>query len=59
MNQNLKKLPCLHEWVHLRDEGNEEAGYRKWNKVDTFYCKRCLEQQRISVPVEDKPRYNY
>lgn len=51
------KIPCEHKWVHLRDDGTEEAGYRKWNKVDHFFCEKCLEQKRVSVPVQEKTHY--
>ncbi len=45
---------CEHKWIHLRDEGTEDAGYRKWNKVDWFFCEKCLEQKRISAPLVEK-----
>lgn len=47
---------CEHKWVHLREDGTEEVGYRRWNKVDIFFCEKCLKQQRVSEPIPEKVR---
>ena len=46
--------PCDHKWVHLRNEGTTEVGYRHWKQTDLFYCEKCLEQKRILSDIPEK-----
>lgn len=45
---------CDHKWVHLRNEGTTEVGYRMWKQTDLFYCEKCLEQKRILSDIPEK-----
>lgn len=51
------RTACEHKWVHLRDEGTTEVGYRNWKKVDLFFCEKCLDQKRIESDMPEKRSY--
>lgn len=52
-----QKTVCEHKFIHLRNLGTEEIGYRQWAQVDMFFCEKCLEQKRVSRKIEEKQSY--
>lgn len=40
---------CEHKWVFLRSLPTREAGYRRWFKVDLFFCEKCLAYKEVET----------
>jgi len=49
-----EKQKCEHKFVHLKDLGTRETGYRQWVGVDLFFCEKCLEQREVERKLEER-----
>jgi hypothetical protein len=46
---------CEHKFVFLRSY-DVEVGFHNWEKVDVYFCEKCLEYKEIQKPFP-KGRY--